>query len=85
MSTARLQPLFGENLARIRLSRSLSQGDISRNTSIRRETISRLEHGTMEPSGSVVAEIAKFLCVSMDALCKPAKKLPKIPEPAIDG
>ena len=61
---------FGENMKKIRLEKSMSQGDICRALSLDRAYISNVENGKQNLTISTMEKVAKVLGVSVDQLLK---------------
>ncbi len=61
---------LGDNIARIREEKEMSQGDICRITGMDRGYISRVENGSKNPTISNLEKIAKALGVKPDELLK---------------
>ena len=61
---------FGENMKKIRLEKSLSQGDICRALNLDRAYISNVENGKQNLTISTMEKVAKVLEVSVDQLLK---------------
>ncbi|KKS13080.1 MAG: Helix-turn-helix domain protein [Candidatus Magasanikbacteria bacterium GW2011_GWA2_41_55] len=61
---------LGDNIARIREAKGMSQGDICRITGMDRGYISRVENGSKNPTISNLEKIAKALDVNPDELLK---------------
>lgn len=59
---------FGKRVKEIRLSRKMSQGDVSRRLNLHRSYISGIERGVRNPSLKVVEKIAKALGVKANDL-----------------
>ncbi|MDD5050394.1 MAG: helix-turn-helix transcriptional regulator [Candidatus Pacebacteria bacterium] len=70
MSKLPVSKQFGQNLKRLRLKKSLSQGDISRRLDVDRSYVSNLENGRMNPTLSTIKKLAKALNTSADKLLK---------------
>lgn len=61
---------LGQNIKRIRETKGMSQGDISRALNMDRGYISRIENGFKNPTIDTLAKIAKVLGVGVDDLMK---------------
>ena len=61
---------LGDNIARIREAKGMSQGDICRITGMDRGYISRVENGSKNPTIYNLEKIAKALGVKPDELLK---------------
>jgi transcriptional regulator with XRE-family HTH domain len=61
---------FGENMKKIRLEKSMSQGDICRSLGLDRAYISNVENGKQNLTISTMEKVAKALGVSIDTLLK---------------
>ena len=61
---------FGENMKKIRLEKSMSQGDICRALELDRAYISNVENGKQNLTISTMEKVAKVLGVSVDQLLK---------------
>ena len=61
---------LGLNLKKIRVEKSISQGDISRALKVARSFISDLENGKRNPTLSTIAKLAKAVGVSVGELMK---------------
>ena len=61
---------FGENMKRIRLEKSMSQGDICRALGLDRAYISNVENGKQNLTLGTMEKVAKALNVSLDKLLK---------------
>ena len=59
---------FGQNLRKIRLSKDLSQDEISFNTNVSTNQIGRIERGEINAGISTLYEIAQFLDVPVKDL-----------------
>ena len=62
--------MFGKNMRRIRFSKGMSQGDVSRAIGMDRGYISGLENGKRNPTLKNVEKIANVLNVSVADLVK---------------
>ncbi len=67
---ANLTKKLGKNLKNIRLSKNMSQGDISRITGMDRAYVSRVENGQKNPTLLNLEKIANALEVHVDELIK---------------
>ena len=61
---------FGENMKKIRLGKSMSQGDICRALGLDRAYISNVENGKQNLTISTMEKVAKVLGVSVNELLK---------------
>jgi transcriptional regulator with XRE-family HTH domain len=61
---------FGQNVARIRNEKTLSQDQLAEKAEIDRTYLSGIERGVRNPGIKVVIRLAKALGVSADTLCK---------------
>ncbi|OGZ21163.1 MAG: DNA-binding protein [Candidatus Zambryskibacteria bacterium RIFCSPLOWO2_12_FULL_39_45] len=61
---------LGLNLKRIRIKKSISQGDIARTLEVSRGFVSTIENGKTNPTLSTITKLAKALGVSTDELLK---------------
>lgn len=61
---------LGENLKRIRTTKSMSQGDIARSLKVSRGFISNIENGKTNPTLATIAKLAKAIDVSIERLIK---------------
>lgn len=67
---ANLTRKLGKNIKNIRLSKNMSQGDISRITGMDRAYVSRVESGQKNPTLLNLEKIANALEVHVDELIK---------------
>jgi len=70
INMGKISILFGKNMRRIRLSRDMSQGDVSRAIGMDRGYISGLENGKRNPTLKNVEKISDVLGVSVAELVK---------------
>lgn len=61
---------LGVNLRKLRLEKSMSQGDLATALSVDRAYISNIENGRMNPTLSTLEKLAGALGVSVDTLLK---------------
>jgi transcriptional regulator with XRE-family HTH domain len=61
---------LGGNLKKLRLKKSLSQGDLADKLEVDRAYISNIENGRMNPTLSTLEKIAKALGISSSELLK---------------
>ena len=61
---------LGQNLKRIRTTKKLTQGDISKKLGLHRAYISGVEHGKRNPTLATIQKLAVALGVSADELLK---------------
>lgn len=61
---------LGKNLKRIRLKKSISQGDIARVLNVARSFVSDIENGKRNPTLATIAKLAKAIDVSTSELLK---------------
>lgn len=61
---------FGENVARLRAARGLSQDTLAEKSDIDRTYLSGIERGVRNPGIKTVIRIAAALKASVDELCK---------------
>lgn len=61
---------LGHNLKRIRIQKSISQGDIARALKVARSFVSDLENGKRNPTLLTIAKLAKAIDVPTDQLLK---------------
>lgn len=61
---------LGENLRRLRMEKSLSQGGLAKTLGVDRAYISNIESGRMNPTLSTLEKIAGALDVSIEILIK---------------
>ena len=61
---------FGINMKRIRLEKSMSQGDICRELGLDRAYISNVENGKQNLTISTMEKVAKALRIGIDQLLK---------------
>lgn len=53
--------MFGSNLKKMREQKGLSQGDISKELYVVRQTVSKWENGLSSPSAEQLIRVSKFL------------------------
>ena len=61
---------LGKNLKRIRTTKGISQGEISRKLEVDKSFVSNIENGKTNPTLATIAKIAKAIGVSIDKLLK---------------
>lgn len=61
---------LGKNLKRIRTTKGISQGEISRKLEVDKSFVSNIENGKTNPTLSTIAKIAKAIEVSVGELMK---------------
>ena len=61
---------LGDNLKKIRMSKGITQGDISRALEVGRGYISNIENGKTNPTLATIAKLAKAVGVSVNELLK---------------
>ena len=61
---------LGKNLKRIRVEKTISQGDIARTFGVSRGFISNIENGKTNPTLTTITKLAKAVGVSSDKLLK---------------
>jgi transcriptional regulator with XRE-family HTH domain len=61
---------LGKNLKMIRLTKGITQGDISRTLGFGRGYVSNIENGKTNPTLSTIAKLARAIGVSVDELLK---------------
>lgn len=61
---------FGDNMKKMRLEKSMSQGDICRELGLDRAYISNVENGKQNLTLSTMDKVAKVLGVSVEQLLK---------------
>ena len=61
---------LGKNLKKIRVEKSITQGDIARALKVARSFVSDLENGKRNPTLATIAKLAKALGVSVGELMK---------------
>jgi len=61
---------LGRNLKRIRMAKSISQGDISRALEVHKGYISNIENGKLNPTLATIAKLAKAIGVSVNELLR---------------
>jgi len=61
---------LGKNLKRIRVQKSMTQGDIVRTLGVSRSFVSNIENGKTNPTLATIAKLAKALGVSIEDLIK---------------
>ena len=61
---------LGKNLKRIRTTKGVSQGEISRKLEVDKSFVSNIENGKTNPTLATIAKIAKAIGVSVGELMK---------------
>ena len=61
---------FGQNVAKFRTERGLSQDKLAEEASLDRTYVSGIERGVRNPGIKVVIRLARSLSVSIDQLCR---------------
>ena len=61
---------LGQNIARLRTQKNLSQGDLADALDISRQSVSKWETGTADPSTSNLLALAKLFGVSAEELLR---------------
>ncbi|MFH1365775.1 MAG: helix-turn-helix transcriptional regulator [Patescibacteria group bacterium] len=61
---------LGKNLKRIRTTKGISQGKISRTLEVDKSFVSNIENGKTNPTLATIAKIAKAIGVSVGELMK---------------
>ena len=61
---------LGNNLKRMRIEKSISQGDIARSLSVSRGFVSNIENGKTNPTLATITRLANAIGVSSDELLK---------------
>jgi len=61
---------LGDNLKRIRVRKSISQGDIARSLNVARSFVSDIENGKRNPTLATIAKLAGAIGVSTSELLK---------------
>lgn len=61
---------LGDNLKRIRVRKSISQGDIARALNVARSFVSDIENGKRNPTLATIAKLAEAIGVSTSELLK---------------
>ena len=71
--------IFGSILKALRTLKAMSQKDLSQNTGLSRETISKIEHGSMNPSLTTILALARGLGVDPINLLRDIEKQEELP------
>ena len=61
---------LGSNLKKIRMKKSISQGDIARALNVARSFVSDIENGKRNPTLTTITKLAKAIGVSTSELLK---------------
>ena len=61
---------LGQNIARLRTQKNLSQGDLADALEVSRQSVSKWETGTADPSTSNLLALAKLFGVSAEELLR---------------
>jgi len=61
---------LGDNLKKIRMKKSISQGDIARSLNVARSFVSDIENGKRNPTLATITKLAKAIDVSTSELLK---------------
>src|SRR6266849_4946317 len=72
--------VIGDRLRALREQKGLSQGDIEKQSGLKRAYISRVEHGHTVPSVETLEKLARALEVPLYQLFYEGEKPPKLPK-----